>query len=69
VEGIDGGGSDSGYAQYKENLAFRHNKEANTVFFDGHVEALSMDAFFGIEKWYGRLRYGFDYGCTYCCKK
>jgi prepilin-type N-terminal cleavage/methylation domain-containing protein/prepilin-type processing-associated H-X9-DG protein len=69
MEGMDGGGNDTGYVQYKENMAFRHSKNVNTVCFDGHVESLSEDAVFALNKWFGRLRYGFDYGCTYCCQK
>ena len=67
VEGMDGGGNDTGYVQYKENMSFRHNANVNIVFFDGHVDDLSDPEFFGHEKWYGRLRNGFDFGCGYCC--
>ena len=67
VEGMDGGGNDTGYVQYKENMSFRHNQNVNVVFFDGHVDDLSDPEFFGHEKWYGRLRNGFDFGCKYCC--
>ena len=67
VEGMDGGGNDTGYVQYKENMSFRHNQNVNVVFFDGHVDDLSDPEFFGHEKWYGRLRNGFDFGCGYCC--
>ena len=69
VEGMDGGGNDNSYTQYKENMAFRHSSRTNLVFFDGHVGAQSSEAFFEKDKWYGNLRYGFDFGCTYCCKK
>ena len=67
VEGMDGGGNDTGYVQYKAHMSFRHNQNVNVVFFDGHVDDLSDPEFFGHEKWYGRLRNGFDFGCKYCC--
>ena len=66
LEGIDGGGNDVGYAHYEANIAFRHNHRANMVYFDGHVDDMSQPEFYGIEKWFGRLRYGFDFGCSYC---
>ena len=54
-----------------DRIALRHTGPvANTMFFDGHVAPLREKEWFDKgDAYFGRLRYGFDFGCTYCCKK
>ena len=51
---------------------YRHGKFANILFFDGHVESrnytrMLFDGKAG-DQYYGLLRYGFNFGCSYCGK-
>ena len=66
-------GADSGqiYEPKPANIALRHpGPVANTLFADGHVAPLREKEWFDKgDTYFGRLRYGFDFGCTYCCKK
>ena len=51
---------------------YRHGKYANILLFDGHVEPrnytrMLFDGRAG-DQYYGLLRYGFNFGCSYCGK-
>ena len=52
--------------------AFRHSKKMNILFFAGHVGTrnrgqVTYDGRNG-DQYFGLLRYGFDFGCSYCSK-
>ena len=52
------------------HMEFRHSgATANTLFTDGHVAGLNATQFIGgKDTYYGILRYGFDFGCSYCSR-
>ena len=59
------------YEPKPTSIALLHPGDvANSLFFDGHAASLREREWFDKgDGYYGRLRYGFDFGCTYCCKK
>lgn len=62
-------GTDCSYVQGTGHLQYRHNGRLNAVLYDGHVESYDAGKLFkDADKYYGQLRYGFSWGCSYCCK-
>ena len=62
-------GGDTGIVRYLSDFNYRHNKFINVLFVDGHVKGKNAnDMLGGKDTSFGILRYGFDYGCTYCSR-
>ena len=60
---------DTGIVERVSHIPFRHNMKANILFVDGHVQGLSEQAAVGgKDTYFGILRYGFNFGCSYCSR-
>lgn len=60
---------DTGIVERVSHIPFRHNMQANILFVDGHVQSMNEKMVVGgKDVYYGILRYGFDFGCTYCSR-
>ena len=60
---------DTGIVERVSHIPFRHNQRANFLFVDGHVQGLGEQAAVGgKDTYYGILRYGFNFGCSYCSR-
>ena len=65
-------GKDTRSSAENSYWAFRHDKKQNVAFYGGNVETrtkykMTYDMGKG-DQYFGLLRYGFDFGCTYCSK-
>lgn len=63
-------GIDTYSVKYVSYLGYRHDRRANSLFFDGHVENFSEAQMKVPDIYMGRLRLGFRCvsGCSYCSK-
>ena len=61
-------GTDTAAVTGNGHVDFRHSKVVNAVMNDGHARTYDAAQLFGIQKDFGQFRYGFFFGCTYCCK-
>ncbi|MBQ7208506.1 MAG: DUF1559 domain-containing protein [Lentisphaeria bacterium] len=73
VEAVDkvyDGVTDRSSVRETSHPDYRHpSATANTLFTDGHVTGLTRDGIIaGKDVSFGRLRYGFSFGCSYCSK-
>ena len=60
---------DTGIVERVSHIPFRHNMQANILFVDGHVQSMSeQEVIGGKDAYFGILRYGFDFGCSYCSR-
>ena len=60
---------DTGIVEMISNIPFRHNQRANFLYIDGHAKGLKeVEAIGGKDTYFGILRYGFNFGCTYCSR-
>ena len=60
---------DTGIVKQVSHIPFRHNQSANILFVDGHVQGMRKDAVIGgKDSSFGILRYGFNFGCSYCSR-
>ena len=60
---------DTGIVERVSHIPFRHNQRANLLFVDGHVQGMGEQAVVGgKDAYFGILRYGFNFGCSYCSR-
>ena len=60
---------DTGIVERVSHIPFRHNQLANLLFVDGHVRGMREQAVIGgKDAYFGILRYGFNFGCSYCSR-